>query len=194
MSEDNGDNDIARREFLRTCLRVGALLAVGGISGAAAAHSVFGEEVWQIDPELCNQCGRCATECVITPSAVKTVHQFAICGYCDLCSGYFKQGTLTLNTGRENQLCPTSALSREFIEAPYYQYVVDESKCIGCALCVTGCGAFGNGSLHLQVRHDRCLDCNDCSIARVCPSRAFKRVPATRPYLLKKVGDESQKT
>jgi electron transport complex protein RnfB len=43
-----------------------------------------------------------------------------------------------------------------------------------------------NGSLYLQVRHDRCLDCNDCSIASACPTQAFRRVPAADPYLLKK--------
>ncbi len=187
MSGDSGDKTMNRREFLNTCFRVSAVLAIGGVSGIVAGRSIFAEEVWQIDPHLCKQCGRCATECVITPSAVKSVHVFAICGYCDLCSGYFRQGTLTLNTGAENQLCPTSALVREYIEEPYYQYVVDETKCIGCGQCVKGCSAFGNGSLHLQVRHDRCLDCDDCSIARVCPSKAYKRVPSTQPYLLKMV-------
>ena len=57
--------------------------------------------------------------------------------------------------------------------------------CSGCAKCVKGCGAFGNGSLYLQVRHDRCLNCNECSIAEECPSGAFKRVPADHPYILK---------
>jgi electron transport complex protein RnfB len=50
---------------------------------------------------------------------------------------------------------------------------------------VKGCVLFGNGSFYLQVRHDRCLNCNECSIARVCPAQAFKRVPASQPYLLK---------
>jgi electron transport complex protein RnfB len=47
--------------------------------------------------------------------------------------------------------------------------------------------AFGNGSLFLQVRHDRCKNCNECSIAAACPSQAYTRVPAHQPYLLKKV-------
>jgi electron transport complex protein RnfB len=50
---------------------------------------------------------------------------------------------------------------------------------------VKGCNAFGNGSLHLQVLHDRCLNCNECAIAIACPVSAFRRVPAERPYLLK---------
>ena len=44
---------------------------------------------------------------------------------------------------------------------------------------------FGNGSLFLQVRHDRCLNCNECAIGRACPAQAFRRVPAEQPYLLK---------
>ena len=38
----------------------------------------------------------------------------------------------------------------------------------------------------MQVRHDRCLNCNECAIAVACPSQAFRRVPAADPYLLKK--------
>ncbi len=85
----------------------------------------------------------------------------------------------------ENQLCPTGAIERRFVEDPYYQYSIDEPLCIGCGKCVEGCEAFGNGSLFLQIRHDRCVNCNQCSIAAACPSDAFVRVPASKPYLLK---------
>ena len=64
---------------------------------------------------------------------------------------------------------------------------VDNELCNGCGKCVEGCNTFGNGSLHLQVRHDRCLNCNECSIAVACPSGAYKRVPADKPYMLKEV-------
>lgn len=141
--------------------------------------------VWQLDPEKCIQCGRCATECVLAPSAVKCVHAFNMCGYCKLCFGYFQPGADALTADAENQLCPTGAIRRQFVEEPYFEYTVDESLCIGCGKCVKGCGSFGNGSLHLQVRHDRCAHCNECAIARACPSGAFRRVPATQPYLLK---------
>jgi electron transport complex protein RnfB len=50
---------------------------------------------------------------------------------------------------------------------------------------VKGCQAFGNGSLYLQVRHDRCLNCNECSIAARCPADAFVRIPAGKPYIIK---------
>ncbi len=42
-----------------------------------------------------------------------------------------------------------------------------------------------NGSLYLQVMQDRCVNCNECAIAVACPSRAFCRVSAERPYLMK---------
>ena len=109
-----------------------------------------------------------------------------MCGYCQLCTGYFEPDPIDLNTGAENQLCPAGAIIRTFVEDPYYEYTIDERLCIGCAKCVDGCNRFGNGSLYLQVRHDRCVNCNECSIARVCPADAFRRVPVSQPYLLKK--------
>jgi electron transport complex protein RnfB len=107
-----------------------------------------------------------------------------------LCFGFFQPGATTLNSAAENQICPTGAIRRKFIEEPYYEYTIDESLCIGCGRCVKGCSAFGNGSLVLQVRHDRCVNCNECSIARDCPSDAFRQIPATTPYRLK-AGTES---
>jgi electron transport complex protein RnfB len=179
---------LTRRDVLRRGLRGACAVGLTGTVGALAATGRSGEKlVWQLDPLKCNQCGKCATNCVLEISAVRCVHAFAMCGYCDLCTGYFNPGAANLNTGGENQLCPTGALKRSFIEDPYYQYTIDEELCVGCAKCVKGCGSFGNGSLFLQVRHDRCLNCNDCSIAAACPTQAFRRVPASRPYLLKQV-------
>ena len=153
-------------------------------------HTKAGPTVWQLDPTKCIQCGRCAINCVKTPSAVKCTHAYSMCGYCKLCSGYFKPGTKTLETGAENKLCPVGAIKRTFVEDPFYEYIIDEALCIGCGKCVKGCGAFGNGSLQLQVRHHLCDNCNDCSIARNCPAEAFSRVPLTDPYLLKGFGKE----
>lgn len=157
----------------------GALLglSLGRVSGKAT--------VWQIDPSKCLRCDQCATACVLDQSAVKCVHTHAICGYCQLCTGYFVPEPNDLNTAAENQLCPTAAIRRTFVEDPYYEYVIDENLCIGCAKCVEGCTRFGNGSLFLQVRHDICVNCNECAIARVCPGDAFRRVPVDQPYLLK---------
>jgi electron transport complex protein RnfB len=110
-----------------------------------------------------------------------------MCGYCDLCGGYLRQGVKTISTGAENQMCPTGAINRKFVEEPYFEYTIDEKLCDGCAKCVKGCGDFGNGSLYMQIRHDRCLNCNDCSIARTCPSNAISRIPAAMAYLPKDV-------
>lgn len=174
-----------RRDFLRNGLRLAAMTTVGGVVGAMASRLMADDLVWQLDPAKCLRCGLCATDCVLPMSAVKCVQSFSICGYCDLCTGYFVPEPSGLNTGAENQLCPTDALKRRFIEDPYFEYTVDEDLCIGCAKCVEGCVRFGNGSLYLQVNQERCLNCNECSIARVCPADAFRRVPAKHPYLLK---------
>lgn len=173
-----------RRMFIRTTIQVSVVLGLGSVVAVVRKNSKGGAYVWQLDPSKCTQCGRCATSCVKTPSAVKCIHVFAMCGYCDLCGGYFKPGTNELTTGAEHQLCPTSAIKRSFVEDPFFQYEIDENLCIGCGKCVKGCGAFGNGSLQLQVRQDLCDNCNECSIARLCPSGAFTRIPASDPYLL----------
>ncbi len=177
--------EVNRREFINRSARITLGISLAGIGTLAATKSGTEKYVWQIDPFKCTQCGRCATECVMSPSAVKCVHAYDLCGYCNLCGGYFKPGTKNLETGAEKQLCPASAIQRRYIEEPYFEYVIDEDLCIGCAKCVKGCSSFGNGSLHLQIRHDRCLNCNQCSIARSCPSDAISRVPASEPYLIK---------
>ncbi|MBN1782051.1 ferredoxin [bacterium] len=176
---------VSRRDFFRDGLRGLAALGVATLSGLLMHRSVSRRTVWQIDPDKCVQCGRCATDCVLDVSAVKCVHAYDVCGYCELCGGYSKPDAHRLDTAAENQLCPSGAIRRQFIEDPYFEYTIDEAKCIGCGKCVKGCGSFGNGSLYLQVRHDRCLQCNDCAIARNCAGEAFRRVPADRPYLLK---------
>ena len=180
-----GKKKLDRREFIDKGMRLTLLLAVGGVSGITAIKATGKGDLWQIDPLKCTQCGRCATECVKTPSAVKCVHAYDVCGYCDLCGGYLKPGSNARTTGAENQLCPTAAIERKFIEEPYFEYIINEDLCIGCAKCVKGCTSFGNGSLQLQIRHDLCLNCNECAIARVCPGEAISRVPFDKPYMIK---------
>lgn len=182
-SNSKGGKSFNRRDFLNTGLRLAVIVGVGAIGARLLTRSKSHGMVWQLDPSKCIQCGRCATNCVKTPSAVKCVHVYSMCGYCDLCGGYFRPETKDLTTAAENQLCPTSAIRRKFVEDPYFQYDIDEALCIGCAKCVKGCGSFGNGSLQLQVRHDLCDNCNECAIARDCPSGAFSRVPSDSPYL-----------
>ena len=179
------DDTIKRRDFVKMGTRASIGVALAGIAGISLVRHDGKKWVWQIDPFKCTQCGRCADHCVLKPSAVKCVHAFALCGYCDLCGGYLKPEAKERNTAAENQLCPTAAIQRKYIEDPYFEYVIDEDLCIGCAKCVKGCSDFGNGSLHLQIRHNICVDCNECSIARVCPSDAVIRVPIDEPYLIK---------
>ncbi len=174
-----------RRRFLAGKVRALGVLLLGGGLGLLRPRKAVAGTVWQIDPDKCTQCGKCATECVVGPSAVKCVHAHPVCGHCELCFGFFEAQPNSLNTGAENQRCPTGAIHRKFIEDPYFEYVIDEPLCIGCGKCVKGCNTFGNGSMFLQVRHDVCVNCNQCAIARACPSGAFSRVPARKPYLLK---------
>ena len=179
------DKAKSRREFLRSGARLTLGIAVAGVGVMAFSHATAGEWVWQIDPFACTQCDRCSTECVLSPSAVKCIHAYDLCGYCDLCGGYLKPDANARSTAGENQLCPTSAIKRKFIEEPFFEYVIDEDLCIGCAKCVKGCTSFGNGSLHLQIMQNLCVNCNECAIARVCPSNAISRVKASEPYKVK---------
>lgn len=183
--QKNDQSVTPRRAFINRGLRGLVALALGGLFGVAWSKTKAVNRVWQLDPHQCVQCGRCADLCVLKPSAVKCVHEYAMCGFCQLCFGYFRSGAARTTSDAENQICPTGAIKRTFIEDPYFEYVIDEELCFGCGKCVKGCNDFGNGSLYLQVRHDRCLNCNDCAIARQCPAGAFRRVPADQPYIMK---------
>ena len=178
-----------RRGFLKTAGQILAGLSVGSVGTFLFKRSRAEEMVWQLNPDLCIQCEKCSTACVLSESAVKVVHSTSMCGYCDLCSGYLEPGAKNRDTGAESQVCPTGAITRTFVEDPYFEYTIDEKLCIGCGKCVKGCNAFGNGSLYLQARHDRCVNCNECAIALQCPAQAWERVPASRPYILR--GDEA---
>ena len=192
MNSEKLINNISRREFIRNGIRFSIVIGVGGLSVGLISKMMTGKTVWQIDTKKCTQCGRCAISCIKKPSAVKCFHAYSMCGYCDLCGGYFKPGTKNLTTAAENQLCPTSAIKRKFIEEPFFEYDIDKVLCIGCGKCVKGCGAFGNGSLQLQIDHSLCDNCNECSIARDCPSNAISRVASTKPYLMQGIKDNNQ--
>ena len=187
MEKDKLKSPMDRRDYLRTCgsiLAGGISLATGGWL-ASKASAGEGDVFWQIDPFACSQCGRCETDCVLPVSAVKCFHANKVCGYCDLCGGYYRSGAKDLNTAAENQLCPTGAIRRQFVEEPYFEYTIDETLCNGCGKCVKGCTSFGNGSLFLQIQQDLCQQCNECQIARTCPSNAIHRVSCGQAYKLK---------
>ena len=174
---------IERREFIK---KFGSI-AAGGIfivSAGLIRKSKIREAAlfWQIDPHKCTQCGRCETHCVLPMSAVKCVHSFEMCGYCDLCGGYYRSNVKELNTAAENLMCPTGAIQRKFVEDPYFEYTIDEKLCNGCGKCVKGCTAFGNGSLYLQIKRELCKDCNECNIAKNCPADAISRVTVEMAY------------
>lgn len=179
-----------RRRFCGQSVWGLCLAGIGGLGGYLLGRTRQPETRWQIDPTKCIACGNCATYCVLEPSAVKCVQAYKICGYCDFCPGFLEPGA-RLDTGAENELCPTGAITRHFVEEPYFEYNILDELCIGCGKCVKGCEAFGNASLFLQVHHDLCVNCNECAIAVACPSDAFVRVPADRPYLLKGVEEHA---
>jgi electron transport complex protein RnfB len=175
--------DVTRRDVLKTGGQLAALAALGAGAGFLVPRASGDDMVWQINPGRCIQCGNCADYCVLKLSAVKCVHAIKICGYCMLCFGYFAEEREPYIPGAEYEICPTAALKREHIKDQFHEYTVDEEKCIACAKCVKGCRKEGNGSLYLQVRHDRCVNCSQCAIAEACPSNAFVRVHANDPYI-----------
>ncbi len=175
----------SRREFVKKAGKVIAIAPVIALPLLLITKTTAKGYVWQIDPFKCTTCGNCKTSCVLTPSASKCVHSHELCGYCDLCGGYLKEGAKTITTSAEVQMCPTSAIKRKFIEEPFFEYNIDEDLCDGCAKCVKGCKDFGNGSLYMQIKQDLCVNCNDCSIARNCPSNAVSRVSSDFQYIPK---------
>ena len=176
---------VDRRSFLQNGLRAGAAVALTAAAGATAVKLHADDNVWQIEPSLCISCGLCETNCVLSPSAVKSVHGYGICGFCHFCFAFLQPNATEQNTAAENQMCPTSAIKRTYVEGPYYEYQIDEALCIGCSKCTKGCETFGNGSMFLQIKHNVCVNCNECTIARHCPTQAFIRMPSQTPYKLK---------
>ena len=115
-----------RRNLLSWLLRAGTGSVVAALVYRASGFHRSGRMVWQLDPRKCIQCGKCETACVLQPSAVKCTHGYAMCGYCKLCFGFFKPDAPRLDEAAENQICPTGAITRKFIEAPYFEYSVKE--------------------------------------------------------------------
>ncbi|MDR3181970.1 MAG: 4Fe-4S binding protein [Planctomycetaceae bacterium] len=180
-------NTTTRRQTLKTVCRSATAAGLLGFAGWLAVKNKAAADapVWQIDPNKCIGCGQCAYRCVSNVSAVKAFHNFKMCGYCDLCTGFFEPQPLARNTGAENQLCPVGAIARRDVENPYFEYIIDENLCVGCGKCVDGCFSLGNGSLFLQIHQQLCKHCNQCAIALYCPAKAIVQIPAKQSYLFK---------
>ena len=97
---DENKKNITRRSLLESGMRGACLLALGGVAGFTLGKTLRSETVWQIDPSKCVACGNCATYCVLKESAVKCVHSFSMCGYCELCTGFFDPEPIALDDGR----------------------------------------------------------------------------------------------
>lgn len=188
MSRQLAGRPLTRRKFLSRLTASAIFVFASALFVRVISRTRKEKTVWQIDPAICTHCSLCETSCVLTPSASKCVQAYDICGYCELCFGYFTPEARTLTPSAENRLCPVDAIKREFVESPYYEYSIVDDRCIGCARCVKNCTTFGNGSFFLQINHGRCVNCNECSIAKACPSNAIRRVSSLKPYLLKGKG------
>ncbi len=115
-----------------------------GMGFLAGAKGRATETRWQIDPDKCVGCGKCAINCVLDESAVKCVQCFDMCGYCDICTGYLATQYQQVDTAAENQLCPTNAIVRTLIEERagqrFYEYTIEVApvhrlRCVRQGLC-----------------------------------------------------------
>ena len=88
-----------RREVLGHAARGAAAVGLCGTAGLLAikANKTY---AWSIVPDKCinsklgafgvDTCELCATECVLTLSAVRAVNEFSACGRCYVCPAYYK--------------------------------------------------------------------------------------------------------
>ena len=175
-----------RRQFIETACRVAGVTALAGGAATLLARRASAHAVFQVDPLKCAACDLCRTSCVLPLSAVKAVNEFSKCGYCRLCPAYMDVASAPDQVGiPSGKVCPQDALKRRVVghEDPddpnnnYYEYTVDEARCTGCGKCVKACKPpAGNGSLRLEIRYNRCVTCNECSILVACPEAAIVRV------------------
>ena len=175
-----------RRRFIDRSFRIIGFAGIGGAAGVLTRRA-SGSAVYQVDPSKCTACDLCRTSCVLSLSAVKAVNDFDKCGYCMLCPAYFDVTSMPDEKGvPAGKVCPQDALKRRVVgkvdtEDPNnkdYEDYIDETRCDGCGKCVKACKPpAGNGSLRLEIRYARCVECNECAIMIACPDRAVLRVP-----------------
>lgn len=178
-------DESTRRQFFDRTFRIAGFVTLGAAAGKLATRAAA-DTVYQVDPNKCLTCDLCRTTCVLTHSAVKAVNDFDKCGYCMLCPAYYDVTSVPDRQGIPlGKVCPRDALKRKVVgevdesdpNNNYYEYFVDETLCDGCGRCIKACfPPAGNGSLRLEIRYDRCLECNSCAIQVVCPDLAIVRV------------------
>jgi electron transport complex protein RnfB len=196
MMKSKGGSDadqkqpVSRRDFMR----LGGRFAVGGILGGIAWRVLAGVDpdfeidqprgsyAWQIDPEKCSFCGKCATACVRQPSAVKAVNDQKKCSYCVICYGHIRNKEIDSDMVESDgdKVCPENAVRRNNYcggSDGYFTYTIDHERCIGCGECALACNGHGSKSMFLIIRPDLCLGCNQCQIALECPDGAITRLP-----------------
>jgi len=179
-----------RRQFLLRGVRVLGATALAGVAARVLAGGRKDAEFiqpphrygWQINPDACTYCGLCATACVRHPSAVKAVNDQKKCSNCVACYGHLAdlKTPSALIATTERLVCPEHAVERASLFGGLdgaYRYTIDPDRCNGCAKCIQQCNTHGSRSMFLIIRPDLCLGCNECAIARVCPSKAVERVP-----------------
>lgn len=176
----------SRREFIERSFRVAGIAGIGG-AAALLARRAASNSVYQVDPNRCVACDLCRTSCVLSHSAVKAVNEFSKCGYCQLCPAYYDVTSMPDEIGLPTgKTCPRDALIRRIVgevdeldpNNNYYEYDIDEELCDGCGKCVKACQPpAGNGSLRLEVRYNRCYECDACTIQTACPEDAIILIP-----------------
>lgn len=197
-------SDTSRRQFLQRTGQAACAAALGGTAVVLGRRACSGD-AWVIAPSKCvnirlgvtgpdKVCEVCATSCVLPLSAVRAVNEHLLCGRCCICPAYFDvRSSMGPDGLPTKKVCPRDAIKRAVIgdvdpDDPlnnFYEYTIDEELCNGCGRCVMECkDPAGLGSIRLEVRYDRCLHCNECTIATHCPDDAYVRVgPQPRPAI-----------
>jgi electron transport complex protein RnfB len=129
---------------------------------------------WIIDADKCNSCGKCAEFCVKPVSAVKAEINYKKLPSLELHPSMFKSTKSGATTARENRICPTDAIKREQLSDSSWNYQIKDELCIGCGACAIRSKKKAKGAFALHIT-ESCLDCNECSIAIVCPTGAISR-------------------
>ena len=187
-----------RRQFIDTTCRVVGLTALGGGAATLLARRASAHAVFQVDPVKCAACDLCRTSCVLPPVGREGGQRVLQVRLLPALPGVHGRHEPPDEVGiPSGKVCPQDALKRRVVgrEDPddpnnnYYEYTVDEARCNGCGKCVKACKPpAGNGSLRLEIRYDRCVTCNECSILVACPEAAIVRVRDAGPVAASRGG------